>query len=162
MAPLDLQFDRFGQVERFRRETWQACTTRPRSGSAVAEAVDGGPIGESLGVQTSQHAVAMLGVAELEPLRQFVLDRIQRSGGMHRARQDLDDMLASGGATMTGLADEYAANMRLLNTAQQDNEEGTGSPGPQPDPDSEFEKAIKKAEEKQKELDKILDKPARA
>ena len=45
----------------------------------------------------------------------------------------------------------------MLNTAQQDNEEGTGTPGPQPDPDSEFEKVIKKAEEKQKELDKILD-----
>ena len=84
VAPLDLQFDRFGQVERFRRETWQALYDQAKERPAVAEAVDGGPIGEALGVQTTQHAVAMLGVAELEPLRQFVLDRIQRERRHHR------------------------------------------------------------------------------
>ena len=163
VAPLDLQFDRFGQVERFRRETWRALYDQARAQPAVAEAVDSSPIAETLGVQTTQHAVAMLDVAELEPLRQFVLDRIQPDGGIIVARQDLDDMLASGGATMTELADGYAANLRLLNTAQQDNEEGTGTPEPlpDPDPDSEFEKAIKKAEKMQKELDEILEKAAK-
>ena len=163
VAPLDLQFDQFGQVERFRREIWRELYDQARAGAAVAEAVDSGPIAESLGVQTTQHAVAMLDVTGLEPLRQFVLDRIQPDGGIIVARQDLDDMLASGGATMTGLAGEYAANMRMLNTAQQDNEEGTGTPEPLPDPeeDSDFEKAIKEAEKKQKELDEILDKAAK-
>jgi len=50
----------------------------------------------------------------------------------------------------------------LLNAVQQDNEEGIGRPDPAPDPggeeeESDFEKAIKKAEAKQKELNEILD-----
>jgi hypothetical protein len=160
VAPLDLQFDRFGEVQRFRRETWQRLHEQARARPAVAEAVDTGPIGGALAIQTTQHALAILGIVPLEPLRQFVLDRIQRGGGIVVTRQDLDDLLASGGATMTGLAKSYADNMLRLNADWPDNEDGTGAPvpQPQPDPDSEFEKAIKKAEAKQKELDDILEK----
>ena len=92
----------------------------------------------------------------------MVVDRVQPDGGMLIDRTDIDVFLASGGATVTGLSQAYATNLMLLNAVQQDNEEGIGRPDPAPDPggeeeESDFEKAIKKAEEKQKELNEILD-----
>ena len=56
---------------------------RAKARPAIAAVIDEGPIGQALGVQTTQRAVAMLDATELEPLRQFVLDRIQRNGAHH-------------------------------------------------------------------------------
>ena len=163
VAPLDLQFDRFGQVQRFRREIWQRLYDQAKTRPDIAQAIDAGPIGGAVGVSTGQPAVAMLDAVPLEPLRGLVVDRVQGDGGILIDRTDIDAFLASGGATVTGLSQAYATNLMLLNAVQQDNEEGIGRPDPAPDPggeeeESDFEKAIKKAEEKQKELDEILDK----
>ena len=163
VAPLDLQFDRFGQVQRFRREIWQRLYDQAKTRPDIAQAIDAGPIGGAVGVSTGQPAVAMLDAVPLEPLRGLVVDRVQGDGGILIDRTDIDVFLASGGATVTGLSQAYATNLMLLNAVQQDNEEGIGRPDPAPDPggeeeESDFEKAIKKAEEKQKELDEILDK----
>ena len=157
VAPIDLQFDRFGEVERFRRETWQRLHDQARARPAVAQAVDGGPIAETLGVRTTQDATTALGLVELEPLTTFVADRAQPGGGILVTREDIDGTLASAGSTMTGLTNSYVANLVELNNAQQDaaGEEADNVPG---EPLSDFEKAIKKAEEKQKELDDILEK----
>ena len=60
---------------------------------------------------------------------------------------------------MTELAKSYTANMLLLNAAQMDIDDGPAGPTPPPeDPHSAFEKAIKAAAEKQKDLDEIFDK----
>ena len=146
VAPLELQFDRFGEVARFRRDIWRDLYDRAKARSAVAKALDASPIAGTLGVQTSQGALAMLQEVPLEPLRQFILHRIQHGGALLVVRADLDAVVASAGSAMTALAASYQANLVRLNAAQQDNEEGTGHPEPQPapDPDSEFVKAIKR------------------
>ena len=159
VAPLDLEFDRFGQVERFRRATWQRLYDRAKVRPAIGAVIDEGPIGQALGVQTTQRAAAMLDATRLEPLRKFVLDRIQRGGAIVVSRVDLDAVLGSMGTAMTQLAKSYTANMLLLNAAQMDIDDGPAGPTPQPeDPHSEFEKAIKKAADKQKELNELFDK----
>ena len=162
VAPLDLEFDRFGQVERFRRETWQRLYDRAKARPAVAAVIDQGPIGQSLGVQTTQRAMAMLDATKLEPLHQFVLDRIQRNGALLVARVDLDAVIGSIGTQMTDLSKAYTANMLLLNAAQMDIDDGPAGPTPPTeDPHSAFEKAIKAAADKQKDLNEIFDKVAK-
>ena len=47
VAPLDLQFDRFGQVQRFRREVWQHLYDQAKTRPGIAQAIDAGPIGGS-------------------------------------------------------------------------------------------------------------------
>jgi hypothetical protein len=159
VAPLDLEFDRFGQVERFRRATWQRLYDRAKARPATGAVIDDGPIGQALGVQTTERAMAMLDATKLEPLRQLVLDRIQPDGSIVVARGDLDEVLDSVGTAMTQLAKSYTANMILLNVAHMGVDDGPAGPTPLPeDPHSAFEKAIKKAAEKQKELNEIFDK----
>ena len=80
VAPIDLQFDRFGEVDRFRRATWERLHGQARAKPAVARAIDDGPIAESLGVRTTQDAATILGLVELEPLTTFVVSRAQPSG----------------------------------------------------------------------------------
>jgi hypothetical protein len=157
VAPIDLQFDRFGEVERFRRETWRRLHEQARARPAVAEAIDGGPIAESLGARTTHDAATALGLVELEPLTTFVAERVQPGGGIFVAREDLDATLASAGSAMTGLASSYAANLVALNRAQQDanGKAPRDNPGDAP---SAFERAIKAAEARQKDLDEILGK----
>ena len=76
VAPIDLQFDRFAEVERFRRETWQRLHDRARARPAIAEAIDARPIAASLGVHTPEHATTMLGL------------RPARAAGSIRRRND--------------------------------------------------------------------------
>jgi hypothetical protein len=163
VAPLELQFDRFGEVTRFRRDIWRDLYDRAKARSAVAQALDASPIGGTLGVRISQGALAMLQEVPLEPLRQFILQRLQHGGALLVVRADLDAVVASAGSAMTALAASYQANLVRLNAAQQDNEEGTGhpEPPPAPDPESEFVKAIRKAEENQKDIDDAFDKAAK-
>jgi tetratricopeptide (TPR) repeat protein len=155
VAPIDLQFDRFGEVERFRRETWQRLHSQARAKKAVAQGIDGSPIAAALGVRTTQNATTVLGLAELEPLRTFVAARTQPGGTIAVTRADVDATLASAGSAMTGLSASYAANLVTLNEAQQ-RATGKVPGGSAAAPPSEFEKAIKEAEKKQKELDDIL------
>jgi hypothetical protein len=152
VAPIDLQFDRFGEVERFRRETWQRLHDQARTRPAVAQAIDSGPIGAALGVRTTQDATTALGLVELEPLRAFVAARTQPGGGILVTRADIHGTLASIGSTMTGLTRSYAANLVALNDVQQDpdGEAPSHIPG---DSRTAFEKAIEEAEAKQKDLD---------
>lgn len=158
VAPLDLEFDRFGQVERFRRETWQRLYDRAQARPDIAAVVDQGPIGRSIGVPTSQSAVAMLDTTKLEPLHQFVLDRIQADGSLLVARVDLDAVIGAIGTQLTDLSRAYAANMALLNAAQLNIDDSPAAPTPPAeDPHSAFEKAIKAAADKQQDLNEIFD-----
>lgn len=156
VAPIDLQFDRFGEVERFRQETWQQLYDQARARPAVARAIDNGPIAEALGVRTTQNAMTMLGLVELEPLTSFVASRARPRGRILVTRQDIDSTLASAGSTMTGLSRSYSANLVALNQVQQGADDGE-APSPAPgNPPSAFEAAITAAEMKQKELDMTL------
>jgi hypothetical protein len=94
VAPIDLQFDRFSEVERFRRETWQRLHDQARTRPAVAEAIDGGPIAEALGVRTTQNTATLLGLVELEPLATFIAGRTQPGGGILVTRADIHGTLA--------------------------------------------------------------------
>jgi hypothetical protein len=159
VAPIDLQFDRFGEVERFRRATWERLYEQARAKPAVARAIDDGPIAESLGVRTTQDAATILGLVELEPLTTLVVSRAQPGGGILVTRGDIDATLASVGSTMTGLTGSYATNVVAVNKAQEKATEESDGDIPKDDKKlSEFEKAIKEAEKKQKELDNILKK----
>lgn len=155
VAPIDLQFDRFGEVDRFRRETWQRLHDVAHVRPEVAQAIDDGPIGEFLGVRTTFNATTALGLIELEPLSSFITSRLQPDGSILVTPEDIDVTLASAGATMTNLTNSYAANVMAINKAQQ---EATGGVPDLSRPLTPFEELIRQAEEKQKELDDILKK----
>ena len=159
VAPIDLQFDRFGEVERFRSETWAHLFDQARARPAVATAIDGSPIAESLVVRTTQNAATMLGLVPLEPLATFVAARGAPGGGVLVPRQDIDTALANAGSTVTNLTAAYAANVAAVDKAQQEACNKTDGDTPKDEEKlSKFEKAIKEAEKKQKELDDILKK----
>ena len=159
VAPIDLQFDRFGEVERFRSEMWALLHDQARATPAVANGVDGSPIAESLGVRTSQNASTMLGLVPLEPLATFVAGRAAPGGGILVPRADVDAALASAGSTVTNLTAAYAANAAAVDKAQQEACKDTDGDTPKDKEKlSKFEQAVKDAEKKQKELDDILKK----
>jgi hypothetical protein len=162
VAPIDLQFDRFGEVARFRRDTWDQLHKQARARSAVAQAIDGSPIAESLGVKTTQNAATLLQLSALEPMQSFVAARAQPGGGVLVTREDIDQTLASAGSTMTSLSGAYAVTAAAVDQAQQEATEKSDGDTPKDDEKlSKFEQAIKDAEKKQKELDDVLKKATR-
>lgn len=157
VAPLDLQFDRFGEVSRFRSEIWTRLYDQARSSEAIAEAVDSGPIAESLGVRTSQDAATMLESTRLEPLATFVAELKTPDGGLVVPREQIDATLTSASARVLTLSSAYAANAAAVDKAQQKACDKTDGDTPTDATKlSDFEQAIKDAEKVQKELDEVL------
>ncbi|BBA32129.1 hypothetical protein sS8_0161 [Methylocaldum marinum] len=103
VLPIDLQFDRFAEVERFRRETWQQLHDLARGNAAVARAIDEGPIGEALGVHTTHDARTALSRVELEPLASFVIGHLQPDGSISVTKEEIESTFVSVGTTMTSL-----------------------------------------------------------
>jgi hypothetical protein len=153
-----LQFDRFGEVDRFRRDSWQRLYDLARATAAVAEAVDQSGIAEALGIKTTQNATTVLGLVALQPLTTFVADRVQPDGGIVVMPGDVDAVLADVGATVTRLGASYAANLEEVATLEdriRDLLTHLMEPvdvGRQ----SELQSAIERAEKQQKELDETL------
>lgn len=157
VEPIDLQFDRFGEVERFRRDTWERLHDHARARPDIANAIDGSPIAESLGVKTAQNAATALQLADLEPMKSFVAARAQPGGGILVTREDIDQTLASAGSTMTSLSGSYAVAVASVDKAQREaTEKSDGDTPKEAEKLSRFEQAIRDAEKKQKELDDIL------
>jgi hypothetical protein len=189
VAPIQLRFDRLGEVARFRRDTWQQLYEMARDDPAIAEAIDRSPIGEALGVETTQDATTLLDLVALQPLASFVADHLQADGGLMATPADIEAVLEGVSVSMQGLRNSYAENLIGINRVeQQTRDEGAlrsagfvsrslqigaallsptlepgvadrdeGGPGVDAEEEkSALEKAIDKAEAKQKELDSLL------
>jgi hypothetical protein len=93
VAPIDLQFDRFSQVDRFIDDTWSRLHQLARSRPAVAQAVDGSTISGAIGVTMSEDARTILDRVAIEPLNGFVRDRLQADGSMVVPSEHVDTTL---------------------------------------------------------------------
>ena len=189
VAPIELQFDRLGEVARFRRHTWQQLYELARDDPAIAEAIDQSAIGEALGVETTQDATTLLDLVTLQPLASFVADHLQADGGLMTTPAEIEAVLDGVSVSMQGLRNEYAENLIGINRVEQQTRDeaarrsagfvsrslqigaallsptldqgvdGGDEPGPRATDEEEksaLEKAIDKAEAKQKELDSLL------
>jgi hypothetical protein len=159
VAPLDTQIDRHGEVDRFRRDTWdklhEFATQRPR----LAKAIDESLIAQALGVKTTQNAPALLEAVPIQGLVGFVSGHIQPDGSLSSGLADLETGIAAVTASATGLGSAYAANLFDLDDVEQAFRDVLSIFCPKDEKEekkTELEKAIEKAKEKQKELDGVL------
>lgn len=166
VASIDLQFDRYGEVARFRRETWQRLRELARDRPAVAAAVDQGPIAAALGIKLTEDAATVATRAGGEMLRALVVDRVQPDGGMTVGPADVDALVAEAGAALAELRNAYAAIFVAINGVEEQARdakgplgipEKPGGDGQTPKPEkTEVEKAIEAIEKDQKKLDELL------
>lgn len=174
VAPLELQFDRTGEVDKFRRDSWQRLHQLAISRPAVGQALDQGPIAAALGFETRLNAAALLERVPLRPLRDFVVPRLQPNGRLVLDLADVDPFVAGISAEARSLRDGYAENLITINRAEQKARDATavirgrGSARSRADEaaagsvlaaaaESELAKACKAADAKQETLDKKLE-----
>ena len=141
LAAIDTQFDQFGEVDRFRRDTWSHLFTLAAANAPVAAAVDGSRIGGLLGVKTSDDAATMLARVPNPSLTAFFAAKVQPGGQVRAERADLEKTIRDISEQGRKLTDAWKDVLREL---------GLDKPKP------ELEQAIEKAKKRQKELDGFL------
>ena len=98
VAPIELQFDQFSAVDRFRRETWEKLYQTALANPAVASAIDDSSIAEPLGAHTTDTAQTLLDNHPLEPLRSFVSAHVRADGSLCTNLTDLDTQIEGVGS----------------------------------------------------------------
>ena len=159
VAPLETQIDRYGEVDRFRRDTWEKlhelAAQRPRLAKAINESL----IAQALGVKTTQNAPTLLEAVPIQGLAGFVSGHIQPDGSLSSGLADLETGIAAASTGAMGLGSAYAANLFDLDDVEQAFRDVLSIFCPKDEKEekkTELEKAIEKAKEKQKELDGVL------
>jgi hypothetical protein len=151
VQPLDLQFDRLPGVQRLRRERWAALHDAALARAAVAAAIDTGPLGAALGIDTNDSAADMVVKSDMPVLRTLVQDHLQPNGALTMPAGGVQTSLGQVSSTVGGLRDQYTFNLIEINISI-----GKAEEKKTPENLTALEEAIKKAEAKQKELDELL------
>jgi hypothetical protein len=151
VQPLDLQFDRLPGVQRLRRRIWSGLHETAVDRQAVAAAIDAGPLGVVLGISTNDSAAEAVTKVDMPVLRTLVQDHLQPNGSITMPAGGMPASLGQLGNTVSGLRDQYTVNLIEINISI-----GKAEEKKTPENLTALEAAIKKAEEKQKELDKHL------
>jgi hypothetical protein len=159
VASIETHIDRFREVGRFRRDTWEKLYETAVQNPRAAKAINESPIAESLGGKTTQNAIALLEAAPIAPLSGFVSAHLQPGGGLRAEMADIETSLGSLSASALGLGSAYAANLFALNRVEQELRDILSIICPKDKKEekkTELQKAIEKAKEKQKDLDGTL------
>lgn len=151
VQPLDLQFDRLPGVQRLRREIWSGLHDSAVARQAVAAGIDTGPLGAALGIATNDSAADAVTKVDLPVLRTLVQDHLQPNGSITMPAGGVQSSLGQVSNTVSGLRDQYTVNLIEINVSI-----GKAEEKKTPENLTALEAAIKKAEEKQKELDELL------
>jgi hypothetical protein len=159
VAPLETQIDRHGEVDRFRRDTWEKLYALAAQRPRVAQGINKSPIAAALGVKTTQNAAALLEAVPIQSLAGFISDHLQPDGSLRAGLAALETGIESVSASAMGLSSAYAANLFDLDRVEQAFRDILSIFFPKDEKEekkTELEKAIEKAKEKQKDLDGTL------
>jgi hypothetical protein len=152
IQPLDLQFDRLAGVQQLRRDVWQRLYDAAADRPAVATAIDTGPLGEAVGVATTDGAKDAVAKVQMPTLRTLVNNHVKPNGTLVMPSGSLEELLRQFATDAGDLRESYTVNFVNINIS-------IGKAEEKPDGDkSALEEAIAEAEKVQKELDEKLKK----
>ncbi|WP_437688699.1 hypothetical protein [Sorangium sp. So ce176] len=168
VSPLDALHDQHGAAQRFREACWERLHGAARESSALAAAVDGSVLEARLAVSTSDPAIHILGVHQVEPLRSFVLANVQADGSLSASQSAVETLIEAAGSAALAQTRAYADNLFALDAAEQEflssrSPVGAASAGASAlaadasDAEAKLKKAIEDATKKQKQLADKLD-----
>ena len=149
VQPLDLQFDRLPGVHRLRREIWSGLHDAALARQAVTAAIDTGPSAPRSG---SRRTTGRRGGDQGRPARTpHAGAEPPPAERQHHDAGGVQSSLGQLSNTVSGLRDQYTVNLIEINISI-----GKAEEKKTPENLTALEAAIKKAEEKQKKLDKLL------
>ncbi|KYF66071.1 hypothetical protein BE15_41575 [Sorangium cellulosum] len=168
VSPLDALHDQHGAAQRFREACWERLHAAARESGALAAAVDGSVLEARLAVSTSDPAIHILGVHQVEPLRSFVLANVQADGSLSASQSAVETLIEAAGSAALAQTRAYADNLFALDAAEQEflssrSPVGAASAGASAlaadasDAEAKLKKAIEDATKKQKQLADKLD-----
>ncbi|APR88389.1 hypothetical protein A7982_13738 [Minicystis rosea] len=119
LASIPRQADRYAEAEVFIAAAWRKLREEAAVSPALAGAIDGGVIGTTLGVLTTQSATQVLAVYPVEPLKTFILAHLEADGSISSTAADLRALVDTASTRGVSVASAYAANLFELNAAEQ-------------------------------------------
>src|SRR5687767_13108175 len=166
---IESQSDQFDKADRFRRMTWERLFKLSSGNQVMASAINESQISVALGFEITDDAQTQLQKVSIPSLSDFISANPTTNGQLQTDITDIENRLALLSNEALELDTLFANNIIALNKAEQNLRDkrsikalkaGKKEGADQDDKEeqTELEKAIKFAEEKQKELDKILNK----
>ncbi|GAA0909229.1 hypothetical protein GCM10009558_013380 [Virgisporangium aurantiacum] len=152
VQPLDLQFDRVPNVRRLCRQIWAGLYDTAVARPAVAAGIDTGPLGAALGIGTGDAAAVAVTKVDLPVLRTLVEQHIQPNGALSMPAGGVQSTLGAISGSVSGVRDQYTTTLIEINVSI-----GKAEDKKTPENLSALDKAIKKAEELDKQLKDAAD-----
>jgi hypothetical protein len=161
VAPIESEFDQFGEVDSFRRDIWERLHQLAVDYPTIAAAIDRSSIAETLGAQIAETARTLLGNHPIEPLNTFVIDHLLPDDSLSANLADLETQIIRVGDTARELSDAYRSNLSELNGKEQELRDAMGLANGEVNDHAATElklkEAIEKAQETQKDLDETFE-----